>query len=76
MDWCPRWVIRPLADLNNSRFPAIIGKNLQKKQIFFMKKLVESKFIRIFAYQLRERGKPRLTLIDKHNSLNIKHIKT
>lgn len=41
-----------------------------------MKKLVESKIIRIFAYQLREREKPRLTLIDIYNSLNIKHIKT
>lgn len=41
-----------------------------------MKKLVVSKIIRIFAYQLRERGNPYSTLIDTHNSLNIKHIKT
>ena len=76
MDWFLRLMFRPLANFNNCRFPAIIGKNLQKKQIFFMKKLVESKIIRIFAYQLRERGKPRLTLIDTYNSLNIKRIKT
>lgn len=76
MEWFLRLTVCPLADFKNSRFPAIIAKNLQKKQIFFMKKLVESKIIRIFAYQLRERGKPRLTLIDTHNSLIIKHIKT